>query len=134
MIFLFFVRRSCRRSFCLFFRHLCVFSRFVIYQSPFLFGLSYSAASIKISWIPLIGILHFLGFLTTFPLLVGILRYLHSHHFLFDPNIGYDPRQGYLTKKKNFISAQFRTARDIFIFRGYKKWFFLIWKKIGKDL
>ena len=29
-IFLFFGRRSCMRSFCLFFRYLCVFSRFVI--------------------------------------------------------------------------------------------------------
>jgi hypothetical protein len=30
MIFLFFVCRSCRRSFCLFFRYSCVFSRFFI--------------------------------------------------------------------------------------------------------
>jgi sensor histidine kinase YesM len=30
MIFLFFGRQSCMRNFCLFFRYLCVFSRFVI--------------------------------------------------------------------------------------------------------
>jgi hypothetical protein len=30
MIFLFFVCQSCRRSFCLFFRYSCVFSRFFI--------------------------------------------------------------------------------------------------------
>jgi hypothetical protein len=40
-------------------------------------GLFYFTASIKISWIPFTCILLFLGFPTTFLLLVDILKYLH---------------------------------------------------------
>jgi len=36
--------------------------------------------------------------------------------------MGCDPSQGYLTKEKKFISAQIGTTRNIFIYKGYKKW------------
>jgi hypothetical protein len=38
------------------------------------------------------------------------------------PSVGCDTTQGYLTKKKkNFTSAQIKTARGVFISKGYKK-------------
>jgi len=99
-----------------------------------LIGPSYFAASIKISWILFIDILPCLGFPTTFSSLADILKYLYFHHFIIlAPSVGCDSSKGFLTKIKNFTSTQIGTARDIFIYTGYKKWAFLISSKIGQD-
>jgi len=45
----------------------------------------------------------------------------------------YDSSQVYLVKENNSTSAQIRTTRDIFISKGYKKWSFLISRKIAQD-
>jgi hypothetical protein len=45
----------------------------------------------------------------------------------------HDRSQGYFIKENNSTSAQIRIARDIFISRGYKKWSFLISRKIAQD-
>jgi hypothetical protein len=106
-----------------FFFSLLFFFRFI--------RLSYSAALIKILWILFTCILFFLGFLTTFSSLVDILKYLYF--LILAPSVRCDPSQSYLTKKKNFNSSQIRTTRNIFISKGYKKWYFLISSKIGQD-
>jgi len=82
--------------------------------------LSYSATSIKISWIPFTSILSFLGFPTTFSSLVDTLKYIHSHYFLILAlSMGCDPSQGYLTKEKNSLQLKlelqgtYSSIRDI---------------------
>ena len=88
---------------------------------PFLIRLaelSYFAVLIKILRILFTCILSFLGFSTIFSLLVDILKYIHSHHFLIlASSAGCNPSQRYLTKEKHFTSTQIRTARDILFYK-----------------
>jgi len=77
MIFLFFVRRSCRRNFYLFFTYPCLFKIYHFKIFLFLFSFFFFACWVflcyglnNISWIPFTSNLTFLGFTTTFLSLV----------------------------------------------------------------